>query len=247
MSTFQNIVAFGATSAICMATLRLFAKPGSNFYLIGRNMQKLKLCQQDLEARGASVSSHSIDFNNTSEIQQSLVDSKEKLKNIDLVIAAHGVLHPQAELDTDLALCLESIQTNYTSCALITVAAAQILEQQNHGTLAVFSSVAGDRGRKSNYFYGASKSAINTLLEGLDSRFHNQPINIVTIKPGMVDTPMTEDFEKGILWATPEQIAQAAYKGIIKGDRLIYAPKYWRSIMLVIRMIPRAIMARLSI
>jgi decaprenylphospho-beta-D-erythro-pentofuranosid-2-ulose 2-reductase len=122
-----------------------------------------------------------------------------------------------------------------------------LLAQQGQGTLAVLSSVAGDRGRKSNYVYGAAKAGVDALLQGLRGRFSDTDVNIVNIKPGMVVSPMTADMKHGMLWATPEAIAPKIHRAIASGRAIYYVPGYWRIIMIIIRALPTRLLARLPI
>jgi short-subunit dehydrogenase len=139
------------------------------------------------------------------------------------------------------------IDDNFTSAAIIVQACAQQLSLQGRGTLAVLSSVAGDRGRKSNYVYGAAKAGIDTLLQGLQGRFSGSSVKIVNIKLGMVISPMTAEMKHGPIWATPDAIAPAIYQAIARGRRVCYVPGYWRMIMLIIRWLPTVVLAKLPI
>jgi short-subunit dehydrogenase len=139
------------------------------------------------------------------------------------------------------------LQTNGTSVIALLTLLANRFEAQGHGTLAVIGSVAGDRGRQSNYVYGTAKGMLAIFLQGLRNRLHRRGVNVLTIKPGFVDTPMTAGFEKGPLWASPEQVASRIIVAIDKGWDVVYAPAFWRLIMLVITTIPERVFKRLSL
>ncbi|WP_159930987.1 SDR family NAD(P)-dependent oxidoreductase [Oceanicoccus sp. KOV_DT_Chl] len=248
MKKFNNILVFGATSAICHAVLKILSEQTCHFFLAARDESRLAAITQDLKTRGATISgTSSFDFNHVDSIQSCVDSASNKMGSLDLILVAHGTLPDNELLEKDINKAIESINANFTSCAAIVLESCQRLEAQGSGTLAVISSVAGDRGRKTNYIYGASKSALNTLLQGLQGRFSGTNIRIVNIKPGMIDTPMTRDFQKGLLWSTPEKIAPAIYKAILIGKSNCYVPSYWRLIMLIIKFLPAAILYRLPI
>jgi decaprenylphospho-beta-D-erythro-pentofuranosid-2-ulose 2-reductase len=122
-----------------------------------------------------------------------------------------------------------------------------MFEQQKSGTLAVISSVAGDRGRQSNYVYGAAKGMVNIFAQGLRNRLFKSGVNVLTIKPGFVDTPMTAGFRKGFLWATPERVARDIVKAIAGRESEVYTPVFWRALMIPIRLLPEWLFKRLSL
>jgi len=248
MAAPQNIVAFGATSAICVALLRLYAASGANVFLVARDADKLQACANDLATRGATVAGTSaFDFNATERHSAALTESAAALGVVDLVIVAHGSLPEQADCEQDDAAVRACMDDNFTSAAVIMHAAARLLDGQGKGTLAVISSVAGDRGRKSNYTYGAAKAGLDAIVQGLQGRFAGTPVRVVNIKPGMVASPMTAHLEQGPLFATPEGIAPRMQRAIEKGSRVVYVPGVWRYIMWVIRLLPTAVLARLPI
>ncbi len=120
-------------------------------------------------------------------------------------------------------------------------------EAQRHGAIAVISSVAGDRGRLSNYVYGTAKGAVSIFMQGLRNRLYKSGVNVLTIKPGFVDTPMTAQLPKGALWAQPDHIAAGIIKAIDSGKTVVYLPGFWRLIMLIIKSIPESVFRRLSL
>ena len=248
MNSGQRILVFGATSAICHELLKLYAVQDSLFFLVARNEHKLSAVADDLGVRGGRMAgSVSYDFNDWEKHEAVVDQANSCLGEIDVVIVAHGSLPDQAECEASSPAVKACMDDNFTSATVIIQRSARLLAQQGRGTLAVFSSVAGDRGRKSNYVYGAAKAGIDALLQGLRGRFSGTDVNIVNIKPGMVVSPMTDDMQHGALWATPAAIAPKIYRAIARGRAVSYVPGYWRLIMLVIRMLPTGILARLPI
>lgn len=248
MANHLNILAFGATSAICHALLKLYAAKGATVFLVGRSADMLTALADDLSVRGAKVAgSACYDFNCSDRHQQTVAAAALAMGSIDIVVVAHGSLPEQSECESSGAAVKACMDDNFTSAAVIIHASAAQLEQQQRGTLAIISSVAGDRGRKSNYTYGAAKAGLDTLIQGLQGRFASSPVKVVNIKPGMVSSPMTQHLPQGPLFATPEGIAPRIEAAIARGRKVCYVPGYWRLIMLVIRLLPTSVLARLPI
>tara|TARA_R110002072_G_scaffold43340_16_gene121867 strand:+ start:19706 stop:20452 length:747 start_codon:yes stop_codon:yes gene_type:complete len=248
MNNEPGILVFGATSAICHELLKLYALEKSRLFLVARSEHRLTAIADDLVARGATVVGKSCyDFNDCARHEAAVNSGREQLGAIDIVLVAHGSLPDQAECEGSSLATKACMDDNFTSAAVIVQACAQQLAEQRRGTLAVISSVAGDRGRKSNYTYGAAKAGVDALLQGLQGRFSGSAVKIVNIKPGMVITPMTAHLPHGAIWATPSAIAPAMHRAITKGTRVCYVPGYWRLIMFIIRSLPTGILARLPI
>jgi short-subunit dehydrogenase len=244
----SRVLVFGATSAICHEVLKLYAVDGAHFFLVARNQQSLGAISADLVARGGTVvGTAAYDFNDWPQHEAGVAEAQRCLGSIDIVIVAHGSLPDQAECESSSAAVKACMDDNFTSAAIVVQACAQQLAAQGHGTLAVISSVAGDRGRKSNYVYGAAKAGIDTLLQGLQGRFAGSAVRIVNIKPGMIITPMTSHMQHGVIWSTPAAVAPSIYLAIAKGQRVRYVPGYWRLIMFVIRCLPTAVLAKLPL
>lgn len=248
MKNRQRLIVFGATSAICHALLKRYAQAQAEFFLVARDAQKLAVVAADLEVRGGIVKGNAVyDFNESAEHEKAMMQAIAELGGIDIALVAHGTLPDQSECETSALALQTCIEDNFTSAAVIIQSCASQLAQQGAGTLAVISSVAGDRGRKSNYFYGAAKAGIDTLVQGLQGRFSGSQIRVVNIKPGMIASPMTAHMQHGAIWSTPEAIAPAIHRAISQGRALVYVPGYWRLIMLIIRTLPTRIMAKLPI
>ena len=244
----NKILIIGATSAQAQATARLFAADGARLFLAGSNQQKLEDVAADLEARGAaSVDSMVIDLNEF-ERHQELIDAADaSLGGLEAALIAHGTLGDQAAGQADYAVAEKELKTNLLSAISLLTILANMLEARGVGCLAVISSVAGDRGRKSNYIYGTAKGGLSIFLSGLRNRLQSSGVNVVTIKPGFVDSPMTTAFDKGFLWAQPKDIAKIIHSAMLKGKDVVYAPGFWRVIMFIIKALPEWLFKRLSL
>lgn len=242
----RNILILGATSAIAEATARRFAAAGARFYLVGRNADKLAAIAHDLEIRsGQAVYSESLDLDLLDQHPALLSRAEKALGGIDVALIAHGVLPDQQACQQSVPMTLAAIHTNALSVISLATLLANSFETRGQGVVVAIGSVAGDRGRASNYVYGAAKGMVGLFLQGLRNRLAGKNIQIITIKPGFVDTPMTAAFEKkGLLWAQPDQIAQGIVTAVERRRDVIYLPWFWRWIMLVILHIPEGIFKR---
>lgn len=244
----EKILIIGATSAIAEHTARLFAACGDALYLIARDRTRTDAIAQDLKVRGAQiVHAGVLDVANFAAHAGAIELAWQTLGSIDVALIAHGTLPDQARCDVDLEYALREFAINGTATIALSNLIAQKLQAQGHGTLAVISSVAGDRGRASNYLYGAAKAAVSAYLSGLRQRLHKHGVNVLTIKPGFVDTPMTAGFKKGALWAQPRQIARGIVQAIHRRRGVVYLPGFWRIIMFVIRAIPEFLFRRIKL
>ena len=177
-----------------------------------------------------------------------LVDSIYQGRTIDNVLIAHGTLPDQADCEKDLALCKDTLEINGVSPCLFAEAFAQAMQHQGSGNIAIIGSVAGDRGRKSNYIYGAAKGLVARYAQGMQHRFANSPLKITLIKPGPTATPMTEKMRaKGMKMAPAGLVAKEIVDGIAKGKSVVYTPKKWQLIMLIIQHLPNFIFNKLNI
>ncbi len=244
----QKVLIVGAASAIAEATARCFAAEGAALHLLGRRQARLDLIADDLRVRGASqVTTGPLNVDEVSAHAAALDAAEQVLGGIDVALIAHGTLPEQAQCTESTETSLREFHTNAVATIALMNALAQRLERQGRGTLAVISSVAGDRGRQSNYLYGAAKAAVSTFAAGLRNRLHHAGVHVITIKPGFVDTPMTAAFKKGALWASPASVGEKIHAGIGKRRDVIYVPGFWRLIMLVIRSVPEFIFKRLKL
>jgi NADP-dependent 3-hydroxy acid dehydrogenase YdfG len=244
----KNILIIGATSAIAEATARIWAGEGAHLHLLGRNPEKLALVSRDLEARGARVTGAPLDVIDFSRHAAAIEDAFEALSRVDVVLVAHGDLPDQTRCERSEAAALEALSVNAASVMSLLTIIANRLQDQRSGVIAVIGSVAGDRGRKSNYVYGSCKALVAKFMEGLAGRLRSSGVRVITIKPGFVDTPMTAQFKKGLLWAQPEAIAAIIHARVASArSGAYYAPRFWWAIMAVVRSIPASILYRLNI
>jgi short-subunit dehydrogenase len=179
---------------------------------------------------------------------QELVSSAQAaLGRIDIALISYGVLGDQATAQEDIQAAQEILNTNFLSPAMLTSVLAKNLELQRHGTLAVITSVAGDRGRRSNYIYGSAKAGLSVYLQGVRSRLVSAGVHVVTIKPGFVATPMTAHVPQGLLFVSAERIGKGIVRAVQTHRDVVYLPWFWRLIMIVIRTIPESIFKKLPI
>jgi len=243
----RRVLALGATSAIAEATLRLLAEQHASFFLVGRNPQKVAAVRDDLLTRGASAAvMHAADLYDAAAHPAMLAQAVAALGGIDLALVAHGVLGDQAAAEKDYAVAEAILRTNFLSAVSLVTWLANYFEAEHRGTIAVISSVAGDRGRKSNYIYGASKGGLNVFLDGVRNRIDRAGVQVLTIKPGFVATPMTAHLKKNALFAEPAQVARHVLRAIERRKDVAYVPPFWGLIMLVVRSIPRRIFKKMN-
>jgi len=246
MAEAARVLVIGATSAIAQAVARTYARRGARLVLVGRDASKLEAVRADLVARGAAQADVKVAELSRVEAHPDLVDAAAAaLGGIDVALVAHGVLPDQARSQASFEDARRTLDVNFTSAASLAHELANRFETARHGTIAVIGSVAGDRGRQSNYVYGAAKGALAIYLQGLRHRLHGTGVKVLTIKPGFVDTPMTAAFPKGPLWATPEKVARGIVRAIDRGTSgEIYVPGFWRVIMAIIRAVPERLFVR---
>ncbi len=244
----KNILIIGATSAIAQATIRLYAEQNANLYLLGRNIKQLETIAADAKIRGANQAVFAaLDVNQFESHEAVLNEVFEKFTTLDTVLIAHGTLPDQSACEQSVAVTLQELNTNALSTISLLTLLANRLQTQQSGCIAVISSVAGDRGRQSNYIYGAAKGMVSIFLQGLRNRLMPHHVHVLDIKPGFVDTPMTAEFKKGALWAQPEQIAKSIINAIEKRKNTLYTPAFWAGIMFIIRNVPEVIFKRLKL
>jgi short-subunit dehydrogenase len=245
----SQVLIIGATSAIAQAVARRYAEQGANLFLVARDAERLDAVADDLVVRGAAgadvLAADLTDLDRHPEIVAAALDG---LSGLDTILIAHGVLPDQDACEQSAHEALHSIDVNFLSVVSLLTPLANQLADRKAGVIAVISSVAGDRGRQSNYIYGAAKSGLDTFLAGLRNRLFKSGVHVLTIKPGFVATPMTAHIpERGALWAQPEDIAAGIIKAIEKRRNVVYLPSFWALIMLIIRSIPESIFKRLSL
>ena len=246
----SDVLIVGATSAIAQAAAKRYAEAGGRLFLVARNAANLDAIADDLRVRGAvqvgTLAADLTEYDRHPEIIEAACDA---LPELDIALLAHGVLPDQEACADSVEAALASMDANFLSMVSLLTLLANRLEERGNGTIAVISSVAGDRGRQSNYVYGAAKSGLDAFLQGLRNRLYKAGVHVVTIKPGFVATPMTAHIENrsGPLWASPEVVADGIVEAIEKQKDVVYLPKFWALIMLIIRSIPEMVFKRLSL
>ncbi len=244
-----GIVILGATSAIAEAYARLLvqeSRTGPSFFLVGRDETALRDIAADLEARGAeSATIRVMDLSETQDPGELVEAARESLERIDEVLVAYGFLPDQETTQSDRKALELALNVNFTSVAVWVQAFANVLKEQKRGSMAVIGSVAGDRGRMSNYAYGAAKGGLERFVQGLQHALASYPnISVTLVKPGFVKTPMTAHIEGrgGPLWAKPDRIAVDIYKAVRRERARIYTPWFWWGIMTIICAVPSRIL-----
>lgn len=217
--------------------------------LIGRDLERLEKIARDLKVRSPNSEFHSMtaDFLAPSAIQKA-VDEALSVRAADIVLIAHGSLPDQDACQNDLAAAQQAMEINALSPVLYAEAFAAHMERAGKGTLILIGSVAGDRGRKSNYVYGAAKGLVTRYAQGLQHRFAGSGVKILLVKPGPTDTPMTAHLKRDGARLTPvEDVANEIVQAADKGVATLYTPRKWQLIMWVIRHMPAAIFNKLNI
>jgi hypothetical protein len=241
----MNVLVVGATSAIAEGTARLWASRGDRLYLTARRETLLAASADDLRLRGAAtVTFERFDVADRVAHAAMLDRAEAAIGPIDCVLVAHGTLPDQAACLADPELATREIEVNGLATAALVLRAVSRFEARGSGTVAVITSVAGVRGRASNFVYGSAKALVSTLLAGLRHRLHGSGVRVIDIRPGFVDTPMTAAFPKGALWASPGRVARDIVAAVDRGEGVVYTPWFWRWIMLVIRHLPEAVLHR---
>jgi decaprenylphospho-beta-D-erythro-pentofuranosid-2-ulose 2-reductase len=234
-----KVLVIGATSAIAEHCARIWANRGDELYLIARNEERLKTIAADLKVRGTSQAhTYCTDLNDMDGHAMLLDTAEAAMGGIDTVLIAHGTLSNQKACEQSVHKTLGEIKTNALSTISLLILIANRFEAKQAGAIAVISSVAGDRGRASNYAYGSAKAMVTAFTSGLRQRLHKSNVAVVTIKPGFVDTPMTAEFKKGLLWAKPAAVAAKIVKAIDARKDEVYVPAFWWAVMAVVKAIP---------
>jgi short-subunit dehydrogenase len=242
INTGARIIILGASSGIAEATARIWAAQRGRIVLCGRNADRLDVLAHDLKIRGAkTVETVCLDLV-TADAAVEFQRIITRLGGVDIVLLAYGLLGIQSKAEADFVEARKIIDTNFLSATGWCLAAASCLARQGKGVLIAIGSVAGDRGRRSNYVYGAAKAGLAILIEGIAHRLAGTGAQAVLVKPGRVITSMTANIaNKGRLWVKPERIATVIVKATERERAVVYSPWWWRLIMLVIRIMPRKV------
>lgn len=238
----------GATKGMGRSLARLMAERGDRVCLLGRHEEDLRRSAADLEARagGATVPTVACDLGAPESFVPALGAARDALGGLDAVIVTAGIFAPQDELEADLELAERLLRIDFTNTVLFCEAAKAALLSEGGGTLCVFSSVAGERGRKPVIIYGAAKAGLTRYLEGLDHKHHADGLKVITVKPGFVKTSMTAGLDPPPFAGEPDAVARDVLRAVDRGTPVVYAPSIWRLIMAVIRALPRTVMRRVG-
>jgi decaprenylphospho-beta-D-erythro-pentofuranosid-2-ulose 2-reductase len=244
----KKILVLGATSGIAEATCRIWAAEGAQLFLVARNPEKLAAVAADMKTRGASyVGTAVADLDDTDKHAELLSHAVNSLTGMDVAYLAHGILGDQLRGEQDFEHAAQILHTNFVAPVSLLTWLANFCVQRHAGVLAVISSVAGDRGRKSNYLYGSSKAGLSAFLAGLRNRVDREGVTVLTIKPGPVKTAMTSSMKGSEKFADVNKVAQTIVNAIDKRQDNLYVPFQWQPIMFVIRNIPDRIFKKLNL
>jgi short-subunit dehydrogenase len=243
-----RVLIVGATSAIATETARAYAAHGARLFLTGRDGARLDGVAADLRVRGATaVETAVLDVTDRSRGPEVLESAWAAFGGLDVALLAHGVLPDQARCQASADETLAAIDVNFTSTVALLTPLANRFEASRTGCIAVITSVAGDRGRQSNYVYGAAKGGLDRFLEGLRNRLFRSGVSVVTLKPGFVDTPMTAGVRQGPLFASARRAGRAVHRAIERRRDVAYIPWFWRPIMAIVRALPEPVFKRLRL
>jgi len=242
-------VVLGASKGIGRAIARELATNGAELYLLGRDQADLAQCAADLELRGLGkrkVHFGACDLEQPAGFYEAVAEADRVLSGLDTVVVSAGLFAPQDRLEIDLEFTQRLLTVNFANTVVFCEHARQRLIANGGGTLCVLSSVAGERGRKPVVLYGASKAGLSAYLEGLDHKYHSVGLRVVSVKPGFVKTGMTEGLKPPPFAGEPEQVARDVARAIERGTPVLYTPRIWALVMLVIRMLPRFVMRKIG-
>jgi decaprenylphospho-beta-D-erythro-pentofuranosid-2-ulose 2-reductase len=244
----MRVLIIGATSAIAGETAKAYAADRARLFLTGRNPGKLASVADDLRVRGATqVGTAVLDVSQIARHREVIDSAIATLGGLDVALIAHGMLPDQAGCQERVADSIEARPDNFTAPIALLPELANYFDAQRSGCIAVITSVAGDRGRQSNYVYGAAKGGVERFLQGLRNRLHQSGVAVVTIKPGSVATPMTATMKKNPLFANPQRVGRGIHRAIERRRDVVYIPWFWRPLMAVIRSLPERIFKRLHL
>jgi decaprenylphospho-beta-D-erythro-pentofuranosid-2-ulose 2-reductase len=251
----QRVAIFGATSGIATAVARQLAEGGARLVLIGRDPTGLEATAADIRVRGAAeVATVRADFADAAALPGAADAAWRAFGGLDLAFVAYGSLPDQAAAASDVRLAEEALRLNFVSpCLLCDLLAARFERQASGGAIAVVTSVAGNRGRRSNYLYGAAKGGLQRYLEGLRHRLFAAGVRVLDVRPGFVRTRMTAHLAGGgPLWASPDRVARDILRVVRKrgrrgGPAVLYTPWFWRAVMAGVRGLPAPLFHRTSL
>ncbi|HRE49080.1 MAG TPA: SDR family oxidoreductase [Aggregatilineales bacterium] len=244
----NRVLILGATSAIAHETAKCFAAEGAALCLVGRSAEKLAACERDLKVAGASqVATLCYDLDDLDAHETLINEAVTALGGLDVALLAQGTLGNQAASQSSVSETLKQFQTNALSYISLLTLLANRFEAQKSGAIAIIGSVAGERGRGSNYVYGSAKGAVMLFAGGLRNRLAKAGVAVLTVKPGFVDTPMTAGMKKNPLYASAKSVGGRIHKAVQRREDVVYTPWFWMGIMAIIRSIPERLFKKLGL
>ena len=245
----KKVIVLGATSGIALEVQRQLAQRACGLLLVARSPERLAALQADLLTRGApQVLTYSADFSSISQHNGIFEFACRECPDFDTVLLAYGSMRNQKDSESSISVLSEELQVDFVSAAAVLSLFATELERRRSGCIAAITSVAGDRGRRSNYVYGSAKGGLSLFLQGLRSRLYPAGVRVITIKPGPVQTPMTDGLPHAVHFADPQQVARDIVRALERrSPDILYTPRIWRYIMTGIKSIPEALFKRLPL
>jgi decaprenylphospho-beta-D-erythro-pentofuranosid-2-ulose 2-reductase len=244
----MKVAFLGASKGMGRSLARLLVGRGDTLFLLGRDLEDLARTSQDLETRSGRRTAGVVhcDLEQPESFASALDAALKALAGLDLVVVTAGVFSSQEGLETDAEKAHRLLMVDFSHTVLFCEEARRRLLARGGGTLCVFSSVAGERGRKPVVLYGAAKAGLTHYLEGLDHKFHGAGLRVVCVKPGFVKTAMTDGLNPPPFAGEPDAVARRVVKAIDRGWPVVYAPPAWALVMCIIRALPRWVMRRVG-
>lgn len=248
----MNVIFLGATKGMGRALSRRMAERGDRLFLMGRNVEELRVALRDLDARSPGSENSDpesvapCDLLDGSTFASAFAKAEKALPSIDTVVVTAGVFGTQEQIEADSVLRDQVLMANFVGTIQFCEEARRHLLARGGGRLCVFSSVAGERGRKPVVIYGATKAGLTKYLDGLDARYHAAGLRVILVKPGFVRTGMTEGLDPPPFAGEVESVAEAVLRAIDKGQAEVYVPGIWRWVMTAIRLLPKPVMRKVK-
>lgn len=244
----MSVLILGATSPIAREVATRYAEQGQAIFLAARDLEEAERIASDLHLRhDVETAAGYFDAREYDDHRDLVADAIDAVGPIDVCLIAFGYMGDQQQAQQNGEMARQIMEVNYVGAASIAEAVAEHMTERNTGSIIGISSVAGDRGRQSNYFYGSAKGGFRLYLQGLRNRLHDEGVHVLTVKPGFIDTRMTFGMKTAIPIASPEKLSKAIYKAEQRGTNQMYYPRFWAGIMAIIKAIPEFIFKRLSL
>jgi decaprenylphospho-beta-D-erythro-pentofuranosid-2-ulose 2-reductase len=249
LGAVQSVLVLGGGSEIALATARaLVARRARTVVLAARRPESLDGAVDELRALGATTcEAVKFDAHDTASHEGFVADTFDRFGDFDLALIAFGVLGDEEHARRDGATAVDMMRTNFVGAVSVGVPVANRLQAQGHGVLVVMSSVAGERARRSNYVYGASKAGLDAFFQGMGDALAGTGVRVMVVRPGFVHTRMTEGLDAAPLSTTPEAVAAAIVRGLERGSETVWVPPALRYVMSALRHLPRSVFRRLPL